>query len=148
MLQTKETRDDFVVEDTPSTDTSVTGSYAGLHPPAQEELRKAFYGFVTAQTVQLWANLEGGASLVFEIPNQASLFNLRGLTNQLATTESLHDTGLAIAPYTDYDDILLDEPLKPLPVKTGTVRGFLRYAGKGEPILQGDTELHLFEDGQ
>ena len=38
------------------------------------------------------------------------------------------------------DNVLLDEPLKPLPVKTGTVRVLLRYAGKGEPILQGDTE--------
>ncbi len=43
-------------------------------------------------------------------------------------------------------DILLDEPLEPIPLKVQPIKLILRYAGRGEPILQGDTELILFDE--
>lgn len=39
----------------------------------------------------------------------------------------------------------MDERLEPIPLKIQPVKLILRYAGRGEPVLQNDTELILLE---
>lgn len=43
-------------------------------------------------------------------------------------------------------DALVDEPLEPIPLKIQPVKLILRYVGRGEPVLQSDTELILFDE--
>lgn len=42
--------------------------------------------------------------------------------------------------------LMMDEPLDPIPLESGTINILLVYAGEGEPIVQSDTLLPLIDD--
>lgn len=53
----------------------------------------------------------------------------------------------AVRPEEALDDTsLIDEPLEPIPLRVRPIRLKLRYGGRGEPILQSDAELNLYDD--
>lgn len=43
------------------------------------------------------------------------------------------------------DDLLIDEPLDLMPIRTGTINLHITYRGKGEPILHGNSDLDFID---
>lgn len=66
-----------------------------------------------------------------------------GETHSSASTTLLFSSGTHAA----HDiDSLLDERLVPIPLKVQPIKLILKYAGRGEPVLQSDTVLVQFDD--
>lgn len=79
----------------------------------------------------------------FSLPSEPLIDGLRELID---TSQSTFTQGRERYRETIDDEVLLDEPLDPIPIRTGTIKLHLTYGGKGEPVLQGNADLYFIDE--